>query len=71
MNKYNTNWESLDSYTCRLKVFGGWIVKVLEDVVHDTTNQGLVDGWDFRVSTCYVPDAKHEWKIEEECDERD
>lgn len=54
-------WETLDNSHHRLKVPGGWIMKAYEEVTHDRGDSGMDQGWDFRVSICFVPDAKHEW----------
>jgi len=59
-------WEAIDDYHSRAKVFGGWLVKTFENVVHaDPFNQGqgMVDGWDLRVAMAFVPDPKHEWEL--------
>ena len=60
-------WEDIDKhgFTCRLRVFGGWIVRHDNEVVHDTPN-GMVGGWDWRSSLCFVPDSNHDWEIERE-----
>ena len=60
------NWERIDDWHLRAKVFGGWLVKAHESVYHlDYINACGDDGWDFRVAMAYVPDVNHEWKIEE------
>ena len=61
-------WEDIDNYTRRLPIFGGWLVKTFEDVIHDQSQygRGMVGGWDWRVSMCFVPDPTHEWKLEDE-----
>ena len=58
------NWEEIDKYNFRAKVFRGWIVKTYEDVIHDTDYNGYQSGWDWRVSTTFVPDELHEWVLE-------
>ncbi len=57
-------WEIIDSFHQRAKVPGGWLVKAYEDVVQDRSEsgQGLIPGWDFRISMCFVPDPYHDWK---------
>ena len=52
-------WEELDKYTCRAKVFGGWLVQVFA---------GRPDG-DYCSSMCFVSDPKHEWVIDEKASE--
>jgi len=57
-------FERIDDCNQRAKVFGGWIVLTSEEVHHmpsERTRGG--SGWDWRISTCFVPDAKHEWKL--------
>lgn len=57
-------WEDIDSWNCRTKVFGGWIIKTTEPVHHcETSVCGGGDGWDWRISTCFVPDPNHEWEL--------
>ena len=57
------NWETIDGYHFRAKVPGGWLVKVLEDVVQDTEFQGRIPGWDYRIALAFVPDPEHEWSL--------
>ena len=57
-------WERLDDCTFRANVFGGWIVRYSEEVIHDIETQGLVDGWDWRTSLVFVPDPEHKWLLE-------
>ena len=50
-------WEDISGLTSRAKVFGGWIVhKGSLDRVLKTQSESMV----------FVPDAKHEWKINQE-----
>ena len=56
-------WEDIDNNHARAKVFGGWIVRTFESVMHNLKDQGMVDGWDWRVAMVFVPDAHHEWTI--------
>lgn len=58
-----TDWEQIDQSHQRVKVFGGWLVKAYEDVVHNTDYHGRVPGWDWRVAMTFVPDPKHEWLL--------
>lgn len=58
------SWENIDNYHQRAKVFGGWLVKAIEDVVHDTSQRGMVSGHDFRIAMCFIPDSRHEWEVE-------
>jgi hypothetical protein len=59
------DFEDIDSWHTRAKVFGGWLVKVNEPVFHlpNGVSDGG-DGWDWRVVMAFVPDPKHEWSIE-------
>ena len=56
-------WEPIDNRTERAKVFGGWLVMITEPVVHQTNN-GVQDGWDWRLAICFVPDPEHQWELE-------
>lgn len=62
LEKTEFKWEKIDNYTHRAKVFRGWLVTTREDVSHDTHN-GMQSGWDFRISTVFVPDIYHQWKL--------
>lgn len=59
-------WEKINDngYEYRARVHGGWLVKILEDVIQDRHEygQGLVSGWDWRIAVCFVPDPNHEWR---------
>ncbi len=57
------DWEMINLLNYRARVFGGWVLKTYEPVVHDRgeQRQGMIDGWNRRVSTCFIPDPKHEW----------
>jgi hypothetical protein len=56
-------WEKIDNSYERAKVFGGWILKVCDEVMHDRSEfgQGMVGGWDWRSSICFIPDPDHLW----------
>lgn len=63
-------WEDISNtptstYLRRAKVPGGWLVTATEDVIHDQGEygRGMVGGWDWRTSICFVPDPNHEWVI--------
>lgn len=59
-------YENVDSFTQRAKVFGGWIVKNTCDVFSSLlTHQSNSNGYEWRESICFVPDPKHEWCIKE------
>ncbi len=56
-------WEDIDEENQRAKVFGGWIVKTHESVYHPENGFGASgDGFDWRVSTCFVPDPEYKWE---------
>lgn len=59
------NWEQIDAYHQRAKVLGGWLVKAFQDVSIYTEHAGMQSGWDFTACMSFVPDANHEWKLEE------
>ena len=57
------SWESIDDFTMRLKVYRGWVVCAIRS--NDITNiLGSTDEVksEFLV---FVPDVKHNWKLEE------
>jgi hypothetical protein len=51
-------WETIDDNLQRAKVYGGWLVKTHEPVYH-INGEISGDGWDWRVSMCFVPDPNH------------
>ena len=59
-------WETIDGYNFRMKIPGGWVLKVREDVMQDrgSYGQGLCTGWDWRVAICFIPDPDHKWVID-------
>lgn len=59
-------WEEIENNLHRSKVYGGWLVKTTEPVYHNTEHLGVVDGWDWRTSICFVPDANHAWELPQE-----
>jgi len=56
-------FEQIDNYHQRAKVPGGWLVKAVENVTHQTDHMGMADGWDWRIALAFVPDPDHAWKI--------
>ena len=50
-------WEEVAGEVKRLKVFGGWIVKDK----HNIFGTLILAGW---TTMCFVPDPKHEWRLE-------
>ena len=57
------DWEQIDAYHQRAMVFGGWLVKAFEDVIHNREDHGMVGGWDYRITMAFVPDPDHEWVL--------
>jgi hypothetical protein len=61
------NWEAIDRVEniARAKVFGGWLIKQLDDVmtVMHAETHGQV-GYEWRQSICFIPDPHHEWVLE-------
>ena len=64
-------WENIENdhtgYLYRAKVPGGWLVKVVEDVIsqqpsgmiHPQINYQI--GYEWRTSITFMPDPDHEW----------
>ena len=57
-------WEQIDDYHQRARVFGGWLVKAYEQVFHTTDFNGTHTNLDMRVAMAFVPDANHAWVLE-------
>ena len=55
-------WETVDDWTERSKVPGGWFVKINEPVFHMTESREG-DGWDWRIALTFYPDTDHQWEI--------
>lgn len=64
-------WEDIGDNTGRAKVFGGWIVRSLTDVLITMDEYiGPAPGYEYRESICFVPDINHEWdhdKLSHDC----
>jgi hypothetical protein len=57
-------FEKIDDWNQRAKVFEGWVVRTHERVYHPSNGYSESgDGWDWRISTCFVPDKNHEWEL--------
>lgn len=52
-------WEEIDSYTDRLKVPDGWIVRSIID------NAGVNDSGGAAIHQIFLSDPDHEWKLEQ------
>ena len=50
------DWEVIDEWHQRCKVFGGWLVKAT-DVI-----EGEGEEYEYHVTMVFVPDQSHEWK---------
>jgi len=63
------NWEKIDDFHFRTKVFGGWLVKVYEHVEHASiTPHGFwerIQSQEMNVSMCFVPDLNWKWQLKE------
>ena len=66
VKKEPLEWEVIDSYHTRARVFGGWIIKVYEHREHSSCIDGY---WAFeqaqvmQMSIAFVPDLKNEWVL--------
>ena len=60
-------WEDIDEYHRRARIFNGWLVKVIEDV-HVSLHEDMrpQSGYEWRVAMCFVPDPYHSWELDEE-----
>ena len=56
-------WEFVSDYTQRAAVFGGWLIKISEDVHEHLYDQPLICGYNFRIAATFVPDPNHEWDL--------
>jgi hypothetical protein len=56
-------WEKINNYTTRAKVYGGWLVKIVEDVYQYNSDRGWTSGNDWRPALAFVPDPKHVWDL--------
>ena len=56
-------WEWVDNYTHRAAVFGGWLIKITEDVHEKVYDHTLTRGHNFRIAATFVPDPDHEWDL--------
>ena len=57
-------WEGIDTdqgTLWRLKVEGGWLVKVDYEVIQHFPDGRFESGWDWRPSLTFVPDPTHKW----------
>jgi len=59
------DFERIDDYRSRAKIHGGWILETCSEVMtHMNTNELPVRGYEWRISTCFVPDPNHEWVLD-------
>ncbi len=58
-------WDFIENDLERAAIFGGWLVRSSSPVTHDTDN-GMQDGWDWRVAITFVPDPVHQWALNNE-----
>jgi len=57
------NWEFVDNRGAmqRLKIFGGWVITIEQTVDISDSIPNIVH----RDYALFIPDPKHEWKIED------
>jgi len=58
-------WENIDKYTQRLRVFSGWIVNHVSYTYRTDSNYNLVTDA-VSESSVFIPDPNHEWTFNEE-----
>ena len=56
-------WESIDNYTSRAKIKGGWLVKAFDPVMIEL-NDEMRPSEENHIALCFVPDPMHGWKID-------
>lgn len=58
------DWEDIDDYHKRAKIFGGWLIKAFEDR-HVSLHEDMQpqQGYEWQVSMCFVSDPDHKWTI--------
>lgn len=69
-------WEAIDNYHERAKIFGGWLVKAYSLIEHAAYSES---GWtwqreqsqEMQVTMTFVPDAKHEWNLDNQGEENE
>ena len=57
--KYPREWEEIDTYSERLKVAGGWVIRCWlrqSDLFANSTALQML----------FVPDPQHKWELEDE-----
>lgn len=60
-------FELIDKYHARAKVFGGWIVESVSDNPNEIFN-GIQPH--ISIASCFVPDPAHEWILDNDnCDD--
>lgn len=52
--KYPRKFETIDNYTSRLRVFGGWIVRTYSNSYSGCS-----------IHTLFLPDKVHDWNLED------
>lgn len=73
MTQVNLEWESVNDNSCistteRAKVFGGWLVKITDEVLQSMhEDQPPTEGYEWRTSICFLPDPNHEWGKPKTC----
>lgn len=58
-------WEEIQQpnsgYLYRAKVFGGWLVRDVQDVSQFYADRGIEAGYSWTTSICFIPDPLHQW----------
>ena len=60
----SAEWEEVPSdrgLIFRLRVPGGWLVSMCDEVTHVLMDGRLEGGWDWRSTMTFVPDPQREW----------
>jgi hypothetical protein len=61
-------WEAIDDNIVRARIFGGWLVRIVNDVYTLRGNDqwdSASTGYEFRESITFVPDIQGYWILEE------
>ena len=56
-------WEKVESYTKRMRVPFGWIVKCYEDVLVRSFEGYWETGFEWSISVVFIPDPFHWWRL--------
>lgn len=60
-------WEEIEQSTggsmYRTKVPTGWLIKEVQEVMHNFPDRGLDNGYDWTSTLTFVPDPTHSWEV--------